>query len=212
MLEIVVDHRESRSPVFVALKANPELSIVVRELPCGDYLPHPAMAVERKEATDFVLSIMDRRLFAQVLRLKEDYAQVCFLIEGNPYATRSVIKPEAIRAALSYLIAIEGVSVLMVKDAVESHQLIAQLARHMQEGLGYTPPLRGDKPKDAKSMARYLIEGLPGVGPATAVLLAQHFGSPMAVFSASTEARCTVPGIGKLTATRIRAALDMKIN
>lgn len=208
MIEIVIDHRESRSAVYKALHSYPEVTVVVRELSCGDYLPHPEMAIERKDATDFVNSIMDRRLFAQVLRLKEEYAQVAFIIEGDIYGTRSVIKPEAIRGALSYLVAIEGVSVLMVKNAVESTHLIAQLARHMQLGLGYVPPLRGDKPKSAADTRRYIIEGLPGVGPETAKALALHFGSAVAVFNATVEQLCSVPGIGKKTAERIRAALD----
>lgn len=207
MLDIVIDHRESRSPVYQALMKYPGVQVTVRELSCGDYLPHASFAVERKEANDFVLSIMDRRLFSQVLRLKDEYAQVLFLIEGDPYKTRSKITPEAIRGALSYLIAIEGVSVISVRDATESTHLLATLARHMQEGLGYEIALRSFKPKVLTDLSQYLVEGLPGIGPSSAKALLRHFGSAQAVFNASAEQLCQVPGLGRKTADRIREAL-----
>lgn len=208
MLEITIDNRESRSPVMRALQARPDLTCTVRELSCGDYLPHPSYAVERKAAQDFVLSIMDRRLFAQVLRLRAEFNQAAIVIEGNPYDTRSGMQPQAIRGALSYLMTISGVSVVMVKDTAETAELIATMARHLQEGLGYEIPLRGNKPKDDRDLSQYLIEGLPGIGPSSAKALLAHFGSAMAVFSASAADLCTAPGVGKKTAQRIREALD----
>ena len=207
MPEIVIDSRESRSPVYAALHRTEGVTVVVRELPCGDYLPHPSFGVERKDATDFVLSIMDRRLFAQVLRMKDEYERVLFLIEGDPYATRSGMLPDAIRGALSYLMAIEGVSLMMVNHANETAPLLVTLARHLQEGLGYEVPLRAGKPKSNADLAQYLIEGLPGIGPSTAKVLFASLGSPEAVFNASVAQLCAVPGIGKKTAERIRDAL-----
>ena len=82
MTYMIIDSRESRSPVHRHLMADPTLEVTVRELSSGDYLPHENFGVERKEATDFVLSIMDRRIFSQVLRLKAEYAQVLFILEG----------------------------------------------------------------------------------------------------------------------------------
>ena len=73
-LMIVIDSRESRSPVWQLLHRDPTLDLEIRELPCADYLPHPEFGIERKDATDFVMSIMDRRLFAQVKRLKDEYS------------------------------------------------------------------------------------------------------------------------------------------
>lgn len=146
MLEIVIDSREGRSPVKAALMANPNVQCVVRELPCGDYLPHPTFGIERKDATDFVASIMDRRLFAQVLRLSDEFERFAFVIEGDIYATRSGITPEAIRGALSYLMALGKASVIQVKNAGETAELLVTMARHMQEGLGYDIALRANKP------------------------------------------------------------------
>ena len=125
MPHIIIDSRESRSPVFAELHRTHAITVEVKELPCADYLPHEHYGVERKDATDFVASIMDRRLFAQVRRMKDEYERQCFIIEGNPYATRSAIAPDPIRGALSYLMAIEEVSVVIVPNATET-PLLAQ--------------------------------------------------------------------------------------
>lgn len=210
MFEIIVDHRESRSTVYKALCADPDVTLVVRELSSSSYVPHPDMVIERKDATDFVLSIMDRQVFAQVMRLRSEYGQVVFLIEGSPYTTRSAIQPDAIMSAIAYLIAIEGVTVLTVNNAAEAVKMILNLTRIKQEGLGYTPPLRCDKPKVISDISRYLIEGLPAIVPSSATALLDHFGSAMAVFSASTEELSRVPGIGRRAAERIRATLDAR--
>lgn len=207
MPHIIIDSRESRSPVFAELHRTPGITVEVQELPCADYLPHEQYGVERKDATDFVLSIMDRRLFAQVLRLKDQYTHVAFVIEGNPYSTRSGIAPEAIRGAISYLMAIAGVSVIMVPNASETAALLVTLARHLQEGLGYEIALRANKPKDLSDLSQYLVEGCPGVGPSGAKALLTRFGSAHAVFNASVAELCTTPGIGKKTAERIHLAL-----
>jgi Fanconi anemia group M protein len=212
MLKIVIDHRESRSPVFKALQSNPDIEVEICELSCGDYLPRSDFGVERKEAGDFVASIMDRRLFAQVLRLKDEYQQVLFLIEGNPYATRSGITPDAIRGAISYLMTIEGVSIVTVDHHRETTSLLLTMARHLQEGLGYEVALRAGKPKNTADLAQYLIEGLPGIGPASAKALLKHFGSAEAVFSADAAALCQAPGVGKKTAERIREALNFSVS
>lgn len=208
MFNIVVDSREARSPVWSALHAHPDVNVSVRELPCGDYLPHEQFGVERKDANDFVLSIMDRRLFSQVLRMKDEYAQVLFVVEGDPYATRSAISVDAVRGALAYLMTIEKVSLMMVRDAAETSALLVLLARHLQEGLGYEVALRANKPKDLSDLAQYLVEGLPGIGPSGAKTLLKHFGSARAVFTASIEELCAAPGVGKKTAQRIYDALQ----
>ena len=211
MLEIVVDSRESRSPVIGALQRTPGVEVTVRELPCADYLPHPTFGIERKDAQDFILSVMDRRLFAQVKRMKDEYERVLFLVEGDPYATRSGMQPEAIRGALSYLMAIEGVSLMTVSSVSETAPLLVTLARHLQEGLGYEVPLRTAKPKNTADLSQYLVEGLPGIGPSTALTLLASFGSAELVFQASVERLCAVPGIGKKTAERIREALSANV-
>lgn len=207
MLEIVIDSREIHSPVHKLLDATPNINLTVKELSSGDYVLCDGFAVERKDAMDFVMSILDGRLFSQVLRMKVEYDRVVFLIHGNVYATRSAATHDSIRGAISYLMAIEGVSVVTTGNAIEAADLMLTMTRHLQEGLGYDVPLRTAKPKQFGDLALYLVQGLPGVGPTSAKALLAHFGSPAQVFAATAAELCKAPGVGKKTAERIFEAL-----
>ncbi|MBB4865322.1 Fanconi anemia group M protein [Pseudomonas nitritireducens] len=203
MIEIYADSRETRSGLLKTLSEMEGYSIKVGELPCGDYAISSDVCIERKSATDFVISIMDGRLMEQIAKMKIDYKRPILLIEGNPFKTRSAIKTEALVGAISWVNAIEDVTVLMVADEGESAKMIATMARHLQQGLGYEVPLRRNKPKASDLGSVYNLEGLPGVGPKTAQNLFNHFGSIFDVCMASVEELSQVPRLGKASAERI---------
>jgi Fanconi anemia group M protein len=184
------------------------IEVAVKELSCGDYLLREDFAVERKTATDFILSIQDGRLFTQVAKIKADYGRAVFVVEGDIYSTRSKMTPEAIRGALSYLVALEGSSVMPSSGPAETAALLATMARHLQQGLGYEVPLRRNKPKDVRAQAQFLVEGLPGIGPSSAKSLLNHFGNIGQLCAADVAALREVPGIGEKTAKQIRALIE----
>lgn len=211
MSTIIVDSRESRSRMAEKLRQM-GLQIVIEELESGDYVLAEGLAVERKTASDFVISILDRRLFVQAPLLKQVYARPFIVIEGNVHATRSSITSEALAGALSYLAVIEGIQVLMTAHVDETAQLLATMHRHAVEGLGYQIALRGGKPKDRTLQVAYLLEGLPGVGPVAAQKLAAHFDSASAVFSASIDELRAVAGVGKTTAQTIHEVVRFSVS
>lgn len=208
-LRIVVDTAERRSGVYRALAALPDLTLEVVRLPVGDYLLGADLAVERKTADDFAASIVDRRLFAQVAALKAAYARPVILLEGPLASARTRMHPNALRGALSYLVAIEGLAVLPAADADESALLLLQLARHAQHGLRRPPePMAKRSATGQAERQERLIAHLPDVGPTLARALLGHFGSPGSVLAASEAALRAVPGIGPSRAAAIRRTLD----
>lgn len=208
-ITIVADMRESRSNITEMLRQMPNMEIELKELSCGDYMLREDFPVERKAATDFVLSIQDRRLFEQVAKMKGEFGRATFIIEGDIYATRSIMAPDAIRGALSYLVAIEGASVLQSKNTSDTAALLAVMARHLQEGLGYQVALRGGKPKDLRTQAQFIVEGFPGIGPGSAKTLLGHFGSIGAICSADVSMLRGAPGVGEKTAKQIRNIVEV---
>ena len=209
MISIVADHREARSNIAMLLRDKPNISVQERELSCGDYLIDESFIVERKSANDFVVSIMDRRLFEQSAKMKADYENVAFIIEGDLRKVRSKISQDAVRGALSYLVAIQGASVVYTDSPAESAALLADMARHRQEGLGYQISLRAGKPKDLRTQAQFIVEGFPGIGPGTAVALLNHFGAVRAILEASESELRLVPGIGPKAAKQILEILTV---
>lgn len=207
---ITADMREVRSGLTQHLQKSGVLQVEFAELAVGDFILSPDVVVERKAAPDFVASIFDKRLFGQVAQMKANYQRSVILIEGDVFATRSQIAPEALQGALSWLAVIEGVSLIYSRSVRESAEFLQVMTRHAQQGLGYEISLRGAKPKDYLLMAQFAVEGLPGCGPGTAKKLLGHFGSVERVFAASVEQLCEVKGVGKKTAEQIRDLLAFK--
>lgn len=200
--QIIVDSREARSDMSRLLREQ-GLTVTVQELEVGDYVLAEGVAVERKTATDFLLSIMDKRLFCQAPLLKQTYARPFIIIEGDVFATRSAMEPAAINGAISYLTVLEGIPVTTTRDTAHTAQMLATMHRHATEGLGYQIALRGAKPKTRDLQAQYAIEGLPGIGPNAAKKLLECLGSPAAIFAADAARLRGVPGIGPKTAEAI---------
>jgi len=207
---ILCDMRESRSGVLERLR---ELGADVKigELATGDYVVSGELVIERKTADDFVLSIMDGRLFNQSAKMRLAFARPVFLIEGDVYATRSKITREAIDGALSFIVAIEGASVLHVRSPRTAADLIYRMAKHCQQGLGYEVAFRRGKTEPGKGEALYVIEGLPGIGPTITGNVLSHFRSILAFMNATVAELMAVTGLGKKKAERIHSCIRWEL-
>lgn len=209
-VRIVVDTAERRSHVFAILATLPDVLLEQVRLPVGDYLLGGDLAVERKTADDFAASIADGRLFAQVAALKAAYARPVVLLEGALASARTRMHPKALRGALSFLVAIEGLAVLPAADADDSALLLLQIARHVQHGLRRPPePVAKRAGGDPAARQERLIGQLPEIGPALARALLGRFGSPAGVLAATETELRAVPGIGPRRAAAIRRTLDL---
>ncbi|VTU41952.1 MULTISPECIES: ERCC4 domain-containing protein [unclassified Variovorax] len=207
MARLIVDSRESRSGL-AQLLAQRGADVVVEELDVGDYVLADGLAVERKAASDFILSIENRRVFAQLATLKATYARAFIVVEGNLFATRSSMAEDALLGAMSYITVLEGVPILTTGTTAQTATLLLTMQRHALEGLGYEIALCAGKPRDRLAQSQYLVEGLPGVGPTAARNLLSHFGSAHSVFTAQAEELRQVAGVGPKTVTTVREVLE----
>lgn len=201
-ITILCDMRESRSGIIDQLRGM-GVAIKVGDLETGDFVLSSDMVVERKTAQDFVASILDGRLFNQTGRMRLNFKKPIFLILGDVYGTRTAITTEALDGALSFLVAIEGCSILYVKNEAAAAGLLYRLAKHEQQGLGYDVAFRRGKVPPGRGEALFVIEGVPGVGPSTSIKVLNHFRSVHAFMNASAEELRAVPGLGPKRAERI---------
>jgi ERCC4-type nuclease len=97
-LNIRVDYREKASGLCDLLKRE-GVSLEIKKVPYGDYVINDSITVERKTAKDFLISIIDGRLFNQLSNRKKHCRRPVLLIEGNPYKTELNFDPTAIKGA-----------------------------------------------------------------------------------------------------------------
>ena len=205
LLIIHADQRERGSGVIEALRRFPDTRVEVTQLLVGDYVLSQDVAIERKTSSDFVLSILDKRLFSQIKRLQDAFSQPLLIVEGPSLFDRPALHPNALRGALSYVQVLQRIPILRTQDAEDTAEYLHIVARHVQHGLGYTISLhRKPKASNPRAQQRYVLEALPGVGPKLAVALLDHFGSLEQVLLAEEAALRQVPGVGQGTARKIR--------
>ncbi len=204
---VVADYRERASGVVRALELFPDVHVSLKQLPVADYVVSDRVAIERKSAADFVASLIDGRLFTQAAELSSHFARPVIIIEGgNVYSVRNV-HPNAIRGAISSLIADYGISLLFTKDPDDTAAFIRALARREQEE-GREVRIRGEKRiLSLPEMQQFIVESLPFVGPKLAKELLKHFGTVESVFTASERDLARVEGIGPKKAKEIRKVL-----
>jgi ERCC4-related helicase/ERCC4-type nuclease len=207
-LEVTMDPREAGTALARAL-LDRGVRIRSQTLPTGDYSISDRILLERKSAADFVASIKDGRLADQLPRLAQA-ERALLLVEGDPFAAPGGVRPAAIAGAIAAALADHRVSVVTVPDAETGADLLVSLARREQRQ-GAVRPLRIEKvARTPDAQLRFVLEGLPHVGPVTARHLLERFGSIAALADATIESLEETPGVGPETARAIRELLNRR--
>jgi Fanconi anemia group M protein len=81
-MHIAVDFRETASGIADNLYCQ-GVAVEFKHLEYGDYLINDTVTIERKTGKDFLVSIIDGRLFNQIAVLKRKCSKPLVLIEGN---------------------------------------------------------------------------------------------------------------------------------
>ena len=169
------------------------------------------ITIERKTAKDFLVSIIDGRLFNQLSNLKKFCNHPILLIEGNPYKTDHNFDRMAIKGALVSTQTIWYVPIVFSHTKEDSRDILLMISRQVSALIDVVPLRGGYRPKRLKSKQLYILQGLPKVGPKLAKRLIRYFKSVSKVMNASVRALTEVDGIGKISAERIREVLDAEV-
>jgi len=196
-LHILVDHREHK--LKSVLDRSETINYVSKQLDVADIIISNKVACERKEAFDFVASIMDNRLFEQLLRLKESYENPVLILEGmnDELFENTGMKKSSIYGALAFISYKMGISVIPTLNLEDTAIVIERIA--YREQVKDNMPLLARKAPKAMSIEdrrAYIIEGLVDIGAKKAKLLIEKFKTPYNVFKAiiNTEILLTRTG------------------
>jgi len=208
-LEIYVDDRENS-----VAKELSRMEVVVdkQRMEVADFLVSEDTAVERKQAEDFVDSILDSRLFDQLIEMQE-YMKPVLIIEGRDLYSHRDVHPNAIRGALATVALDYGIPVIWTDDDKETAKILKSLAKREQEDKDKDVAVRASRSsKTEKDLQEYMVAGLPGVNSKIAERMLKKFETVESVYTASFEELKEVEGIGDKKAARIRELLEKGYN
>jgi Fanconi anemia group M protein len=168
-IKISADHRERQSGI-PDLLIERGVDISIDELPASDYLINESILVERKTNDDFVLSLINNRLFNQCSKLKRSLKNLLFIIEGNPYKTTHNISYQAVKGALLSISLAWQIPVFFSKDTDDTSEILISAGKQILQDK--IPVLRKSyKPKKPRNQQLYFLQGLPSIGPSLAIRL-----------------------------------------
>ena len=214
-IHIRIDTQEQRSGIPELLAALPQVHIEVIPLRTGDYDVggDPCRVIERKTGSDFLASLTEGRLFAQLAALRKSRFAPILLLEGDPLRVdHSQMRPESIRGALAYIAAIMRVPVLPSGGPEESAHLVYAAAKQCQggraaHGHAASGPSKGRRRASLPEQQLQIVLSLPGVGVATARAVCARFGSLHDLLNADAATLATVPGVGPARAAALERLL-----
>jgi DNA excision repair protein ERCC-4 len=212
-IHIIADDRECKSEVIQSLLQIEDVDVSIERLTMGDYQIDNRLIVERKTLKDFAISIIDGRLFKQMIRLANAKSEGVLILEGNAGDIAGLgMTREALQGALITVSLILGIPVLRSKDPSETAKLMVYIARQIQSIALGGVQRHGYRPKNKRKRQLFILQGLPGVGRERAERLLARFGSIEAAISASSSELQSVDGIGKSIADKIKWAVSERVS
>jgi len=170
---LVVDVHE---PLEIAERLS-ELGVEVdrRKIHPGDYVLGE-IGIERKSLSDFFGSLIRKRLFEQLRRLRESYPVPLLILEGDLAEVSEYRSPAAIFGAILAIEIDERVPILTTADREQTAVLLSVLWKRRRRGRGEYGLRHKPKALTLEQRQRFLVEGLPSVGETLARNLLEHFG------------------------------------
>ncbi|MGQ9468216.1 MAG: ERCC4 domain-containing protein [Nitrososphaerales archaeon] len=199
---IYVDSREAIN--IIENLRNLGVRVEVKSLDAGDFILSDDMVVERKTVEDFIRSIMDGRLFKQIIAMKDAYRRPIMILQGE-LKDAIGIGESAFFSALASIISDFQVPIIISHDEEETSKIIYHIARREQMEIKKEVRVReGKKPFSIDEIQRYIVSGIPGVDAILADRLLKELGTVEKVFTSDEEELKKVKGIGDKLARRIR--------
>ena len=205
---IIIDYREKNSLIPSEL-IELGLEIEFKDLKIADYIIK-GVAIERKTISDFISSMINRRLLKQLEELTQ-YKDKLLIVEGideQELYTDSEdwvgMHPNSIRGFLLSILLKYKIPIIFTKNYEDTAKFLSVLSKRKPKEI----PLRVKKKNlNKKEQLQFIIESFPGVGPKTAKKLLKKFKTIKNILGNSEEELREV--IGKKAET-MKKIIDSK--
>ncbi|MFW9852301.1 MAG: ERCC4 domain-containing protein [Candidatus Thorarchaeota archaeon] len=185
-MHIIIDHRE-RKLIKSLDKISEKISYETKSLEVADIIISEDVAIERKTGSDFISSIIDGRLFEQLLLLIDTYPNPVLILEGFDYLAleNTGMNLSSVYGALAYVAYKLGVAVIPTRNLDDTIIVIERIAyREQIEDIKPILSRRAPKGMSIEERRVYIVEGLLDTGPKKAKTLIEEFKTPYEVLNA----------------------------
>lgn len=188
--KVIIDYREKNSLVASDL-AEMGFEIEFKNLNVSDYIVND-VAIERKTVSDFISSMVNRRLIRQLEELAQ-YKNRLLIIEGieeqelysDEFSEEKIgMHPNSVRGFLLSILLKYSVPIIFTKNHEDTSRFISVLSKRKEKEIPLNVP---KKSLNKKEQMQFIIESFPGIGPKTARKLLEKFRSIKEVINASED-------------------------
>ena len=192
-LKMIIDYREKNSLVISELTSM-GIEIEFKNLKVGDYIVR-GVVIERKTVSDFISSMINRRLFNQLEELQQ-YEDKLLVVEGideqDLYTDEEILEgldarglhPNAIRGFLLSIALKFKVPIIFTKNYIDTARFISVLLKKKDKEISLNAK---KKSFNKKEQMQFIIESFPGIGPKTSKKLLKEFKTIRNIMNASEE-------------------------
>src|SRR3989344_4447684 len=191
--KIIADSHEKISLVASEL-IGLGVDVEFKHLKVADYLVGN-VAIERKTVSDFISSMLNKRLLIQLEEIKQ-YEKRLLVIEGteeqelyndDDNEEKKGLHSNAIRGMLLYISLEASCPIIFSKNYQDTAKFLYLIARRQEKNK--TPRSLHAKKKNLnfQEQKQYILESFPNIGPTTAKKLLEKFKTINKIFSASEE-------------------------
>ena len=185
--KIIVDYREKNCLIPYEL-IDLGVDVEFKELKIGDYIAGDII-IERKTISDFISSMLNKRIFAQIEDLKQ-FESKLLIIEGleerELYNDNSEggVNANAIRGLLLSITLKHRIPVIFTKNSEDTAKYLFILLNKKENEMSLNAK---KKSRNKKEQLQFILEGFPGIGPKTAKKLLKEFKSIKNITNANGE-------------------------
>lgn len=183
---IIADIHEKNSHVISELCKSSEIKVEIRSLKIADYIINN-IAIERKTISDFISSMINKRLIEQLRQMKK-YKDCLLILEGDldEVLNENTNMNKAVKGFIVSISLNYKIPIIRTKDYLDTSNYLLTIAKQQSKSKTQTT-LHSRIPKTKTEQKSYILESFPNIGPVKAKKLLDKFNTISNVINAEEE-------------------------
>src|SRR3989344_301304 len=205
--QILIDHRERNIEIIKELEKS-QIPIKITNLNSADFIISN-IGIERKTKSDFLNSIIDKRIITQIKGLKEPFVKSLLIIEGkeNIYSIRD-FHPNSIRGMISSIVLDSNIPIIYTESPRDTAGFLKTIYNRFNSTKTEISLVNKKQFITSEKQQEFIIQSLPGIGPSLSKSLLRNFKSIKNIVNADEKDLMNINKIGKIKAKNIKNILN----